>query len=316
MRRDLGLDSPERRIGLSAHDFAQALGAPEVILTRAAKQDGAPTVRSRFVQRVAAIAGEARWKAALVRGEKYVAYARALDEPAQVTPAPRPAPTPPPQARPVQLSVTDIENWLRDPYTIYAKHVLRLFPFDAVDTPPGAADRGTFIHEAIGDFTKTFPDALPADPLRELTRIGEKHFAPLRDYEEARAFWWTRFLRIADWFTGWERERRASLQKIFVEINGRLLIPLGQANFALTARADRIERRADGAYVILDYKTGAPPTSPQVLTGLAPQLTLEAAILRGGGFAKDGLPAGSVAEISYVRLKGGEPAGETKYHRF
>ena len=58
MRRELGLDLPERRIGLSAHDFAQALGAPEVILTRAAKLAGAPTVASRFVQRLAAVAGE------------------------------------------------------------------------------------------------------------------------------------------------------------------------------------------------------------------------------------------------------------------
>ena len=121
---------------------------------------------------------------------------------------PRPQPVPPPEARPSQLSVTDIENWLRDPYTIYAKHVLRLFPLEAIDTPPGAADRGTFIHDAIGEFTKTFADALPANVAHELAALGKKHFASLEDYEEARAFWWTRFLRIADWFEDWERERR------------------------------------------------------------------------------------------------------------
>ena len=64
MRLELGLNLPELRVGLSAHDFAQALGAPEVILTRAAKQAGAPTVRSRFLQRVAAVAGEERWNRA------------------------------------------------------------------------------------------------------------------------------------------------------------------------------------------------------------------------------------------------------------
>jgi hypothetical protein len=58
MRHELGLDLPERRIGLSAHDLAQSLGAREVILTRAAKIAGAPTVASRFVQRLAAVAGE------------------------------------------------------------------------------------------------------------------------------------------------------------------------------------------------------------------------------------------------------------------
>ena len=311
MRLELGLNLPELRVGLSAHDFAQGLGAPEVVLSRAAKQAGAPTVRSRFVQRLAAVAGETRWKQALQRGARYTDYARALDHPAKVSPMPRPQPVPPPDARPSQLSVTDIENWLRDPYTIYAKHVLRLFPLDAIDTPPGAADRGTFIHEAIGEFTKKHADALPADVERALTELGKKHFEPLKDFEEARAFWWTRFLRIAGWFEGWERERRDGASKIFAEMSGKHAIPLGKTEFVLTARADRIERRADGSYALLDYKTGQPPTDAQVRSGLAPQLTLEAAILRAGGFPE--IPAASsVSEIAYVRLKGGDPPGEPK----
>jgi len=314
MRLDLGLNLPELRVGLSAHDFAQALGAPEVVLTRAAKQAGAPTVASRFVQRLAAVAGEKRWNQALARGAIYTNYARALDHPAKVSPTPRPQPVPPPEARPTQLSVTDIENWLRDPYTIYAKHVLRLFPLEAIDTPPGAADRGTFIHEAIGEFTKIFADELPADIAHELTTLGKKHFVQLEDFEEARAFWWTRFQRIADWFGGWDRDRRAGAAKIFAELSGKHSIGLGKAQFLLTARADRIERRADGGYAILDYKTGQPPTEPQVRSGLAPQLTLEAAILRNGGFP--GIAAGSVSEISYVRLKGGDPPGEQKTIKF
>ncbi len=156
MRRALGLDPPERRIGLSAHDFAQGLGAPEVILARAAKLAGAPTVTSRFVQRIAALAGEPRWKEVTERGERYLDYARALDHPAEVKPAKRPEPKPPRAARPSKLSVTAIEDWLRDPYTIYAKFILRLQPLDAVDTPPGARDRGTVIHGAIGDYTAEF----------------------------------------------------------------------------------------------------------------------------------------------------------------
>ena len=161
MRRALGLDPPERRIGLSAHDFAQAFSAPEVILARAAKLAGAPTVTSRFVQRIAALAGKERWEEVIKRGERYLDYARALDEPAEVTPAQRPEPRPPREARPSRLSVTAIEDWLRDPYTIYAKYILRLAPLDAVDTPPGARDRGTVIHGAIGDYTAQFADAVP-----------------------------------------------------------------------------------------------------------------------------------------------------------
>ena len=311
MRLALGLDLPERRVGLAAHDFAQALGAKEVVLTRAVKSNGAPTVASRFLQRIAALAGPQRWKEICQRGAPYLAWAEALDAPpAKPQPVARPQPSPPLEARPNKLSVTDIENWLRDPYTIYAKYVLDLHPLEAVDTPPGAADRGSVIHEAIGNFTRRFAAALPADPEKELIALGRQSFAHLEDYPEANAFWWPRFLRIVAWFTDWERRRRPALASVHAEIRGELKIVLGCTTFSLSARADRIERRRDGAYAILDYKTGQPPTEPQVRTGLAPQLTLEAAILRGGGFAE--IPSGSVAELTYVRLRGGEPAGEIK----
>ncbi len=308
MRRDLGLDPPERRIGLAAHDFAQALGAEEVILARAAKIAGAPTVTSRFVQRIAALAGEARWKEALARGNRYLELARALDHPPAVKSAERPAPKPPLAARPLRLSVTAIEDWLRDPYTIYARYILRLQPLDAVDTPPGARDRGTVIHAAIGDYTKLFAPKPPADPLKELLALGEKHFATLADFPEARAFWWPRFVRIAQWFAQWDSARRDGLASLHAEIRGELKFPVGKREFTLSAIADRIEQRKDGSYAIIDYKTGAARTEKQVRTGLAPQLTLEAAILRGGGFQT--LRPGSVSEIAYVTLKGGEPAGK------
>jgi len=307
MRRDLGLDPPERRIGLSAHDFAQALGAPEIILSRAAKVGGAPTVTSRFVQRIAALAGVDRWQVVLARGHSYVELARALDHPAEVKAATRPEPRPPVEAR-QRLSVTAIEDWLRDPYTIYAKYILRLPVLDAVDTPPGARDRGTVIHGAIGDFTAKFAAGLPADPLKELLALGEKRFEPLNDYEEARAFWWPRFERIAQWFVNWDADRRGAITTLHAEIKGELKFPIGAREFTLSAIADRIELRSDGSYAIIDYKTGAARTEKQVRIGLAPQLTLEAAILRAGTFGN--LGAGSVSEIAYVTLKGGEPPGK------
>ncbi len=309
MRRTLGLDLPERRISLSAHDFAQLLGMKDVVLTHAGKLAGAPTVPSRFLQRLAAVVGERRWNDLLARGRRYLDLAASLDRPARVAPASRPEPKPPRAARPIALSVTEIEHWLRDPYTIYAKHILKLGRLDAVDTPPGAADRGSAIHAAIGAFARRFAESLPADPYGELLALGRVHFAPLEDYPEARAFWWPRFQRICRWFADWEHLRRTGVAAIFAEIHGRIAIPLGERELRLSARADRIERGADGRFAILDFKTGDPPTSKQVRIGIAPQLTLEAAILRGGGFA--GIPAGvSVCELAYVRLKGNDPPGE------
>jgi ATP-dependent helicase/nuclease subunit B len=311
MRHELGLDLPERRIGLSAHDFAQLLGADEVILSHAAKVGGAPSVASRFLHRLEAVAGETRWEAAKAAGAKYIHFANELDRPDKVEPIPQPIPKPPRAARPLKLSVTAIEDWLRDPYTIYAKYILGFAPLDPVDMPLSAADRGSAIHDALGDFTQTWKTALPQDPAAALRQIGQKHFAPLMDRPEAKALWWPRFLRIASWFAGWESERRINVRTIDAEIRGEISIPLDNGRtFYLSARADRIEHRTDRTFAILDYKTGAPPTGKQVRMGLSPQLTLEAAILREGGFANIDSGA-SVSELLYVRLSGNNPPGKS-----
>jgi ATP-dependent helicase/nuclease subunit B len=312
MRHELRLDLPERRIGLSAHDFAQLLGTDDVILTHAAKVGGAPAVASRFLHRLEAVAGEARWDEARSAGEKYVSFAAELDQPDDVQPIEQPAPKPPVATRPLKLSVTAIEDWLRDPYTIYAKHILRLDPLDPVDMPLSAADRGSAIHDALGEFTQKFADALPPHPALVLRGIGEKYFAPLMERPEARALWWPRFQRIAAWFADWELARRDTIETIAAEIRGEIKIPLDNERiFTLSARADRIEQRRDGRFAILDYKTGQPPTGKQVRMGLSPQLTLEAAILREGGF--ENIHAGSsVGELVYVRLSGNNPPGEQR----
>jgi ATP-dependent helicase/nuclease subunit B len=312
MRSMLGLDLPERRVGLSAHDFAQAMGAKEVILARAAKLAGAPTVASRFVQRLAAVAGEPRWAQAIARGERYLDWARALDRPAlPPQPVRRPEPKPPLAARPKSLSVTQIELWLRDPYSIYARHILKLHPLDPVDTPPGARDRGTVVHGAIGDFTKIYKAALPADALAKLLALGQEQFRKIEEFPDAKAFWWPRFQRIARWFTEFETARRPGILQIDAELDGTLEIPLPGSTFTLGARADRIEHRSDGGYAILDYKTGRTATAKEIRSGLAPQLTLEGAILRQGCFGE--IPKGaSIAELMYVSIRGMQPPGEEK----
>jgi ATP-dependent helicase/nuclease subunit B len=312
MRHELGLDLPERRIGLSAHDFAQLLGHDEVILSHSAKVGGAPSVASRFLHRLEAVAGEVRWKAAKAAGQRYVRFAGELDRSDEVERIAQPAPKPPRATRPLKLSVTAIEDWLRDPYTIYAKYILKLAPLDPVDMPLSAADRGSAIHDALGEFTQTFSTTLPENTALTLRGIGEKYFAPLMERPEAKALWWPRFKRIAAWFADWEAVRRRNVNAIDAETRGKISIQLdNERTFVLSARADRIEHRRDGSYAVLDYKTGQPPTGKQVRMGLSPQLTLEAAILREGGF--EGILAGSsVSELVYVRISGNNPPGEQK----
>src|SRR5581483_1373561 len=126
MRAAIGLAPPERRIGQAAHDFVENFGAPRVIVSRAEKRNGAPTVPSRWLQRLTALAGEDAMAPARARGDVHVGLARELDDVPIPRPVRRPRPTPPVAARPRSLSITEIETLVRDPYAIYARRVLRL----------------------------------------------------------------------------------------------------------------------------------------------------------------------------------------------
>ncbi len=312
MRQAFGLPAPERQIGLSAHDFAQAAAAPEVVLTRAERVEGAPTVPSRWLSRLETVLRALGFKdhAERQHEDQWRAWVRALDEPRQVRPVAPPEPRPPLAARPRRLSVTEIETWMRDPYAIYARHILSLRPLDPIAADPGASERGQFIHTALEHFIKEWPDALPADALARLLAHGRTAFGDLLARPEVWAFWWPRFERVADWFVAQEAQRRPQIRPVATEIKGSLAFEGVAEPFWLTAKADRIDRLADGRLAILDYKTGTLPAAKDIAAGLSPQLPLEAAIAAAGGF--NGLTAAVVGQLAFWRLAGGDPAGEER----
>jgi ATP-dependent helicase/nuclease subunit B len=304
MAKRLGLEPPERRTGLAAHDFVQAASAPDVVLSRAARIDGAPSVASRWIKRLEA-AAPAAMATARRRGELHLARARTLDLPGVARPCAPPQPTPPVALRPKTLSVTEIETWMRDPYAIYAKHVLGLAPLDPLDADPGAADRGIFIHRALAEFLDRSRGAWPADAEARLLEAGRRAFRAVEDRPGLHAFWWPRFERIARWFVAHEASRRENASPVAWEARGTLDLD----GFVLRARADRIDRLAGGSLVLIDYKTGRVPRPADVALGYAPQLTLEGAIAQAGGFA--GLAPMPVVALDYWRL-GGRAGGEVK----
>ncbi|HYM31416.1 MAG TPA: double-strand break repair protein AddB [Candidatus Cybelea sp.] len=309
MRQQFGLPSLERRIGLAAHDFQQAAAAANVVFTRAEKIEGTPTVPSRWLLRFKALLDANGLTLMTLRGDALRAWQRRLDRPDRVARGKPPEPRPPVSARPRKLSVTQIETWIRDPYAIYARHVLKLEPLDPLDADPGAAERGTFVHEAMEGFVRAFPDALPADAEAKLHDIARAAFGDALKRPSVRAFWWPRFLDAAAWFIELERERRRrGVRPLLIEDRGQIDFAASGGRFVLTAKADRIDLLPHGKLAILDYKTGAPPSEAQVASGLTPQLPLEAAIAIAGGFR--GIPAAPIGELAYVRLRGGAAPGE------
>ncbi|MGB8363210.1 MAG: double-strand break repair protein AddB [Rhizomicrobium sp.] len=311
MRNTLGLASPERAIGLSAHDFATLAAGPRVILTRSLKAEGSPTVASRWLQRLVQLTKGLGLDERLADGKPYAALATLLEQPAPYAPERRPAPRPPVALRPRSLSVTEIETWLRDPYAIYAKHVLKLAPLEPLDAAIGPLERGTIVHRILELFLRETTEALPADAEQRLLALAERVFAENAIPNAALALWRPRFARAARWFVGMERARRSEIRQSFVELRGQRSFTGPAGEFVLRARADRIDVLKAGGGTIVDYKTGDPPSKKQVEELLSPQLPLEGTILAAGGFESVGKLA--PADLIYIRFGGGADPGEERH---
>lgn len=300
LRVRAGLLLPDRRIGLSAHDWQQAINAPEVLLTRSKRSDEAETVPSRWLNRLTnLLAGLpiARGDAALdemrARGQIWLRHARSIDDSPRAPQATRPAPQPPQAARPTQLSVTEIKRLIRDPYAIYARHVLRLRPLDPLIKEPDALVRGTVFHEVMEQFIGHSAEISKDAFLRFVHDVIEAQVA----WPVARSLWMARLSQVADWFVDVEAKRRtrSTPAELEVRLRAKSELPV----FTLTGVADRIDHAADGTYQIVDYKTGAPPSAKEQ-AHFDKQLLLEAAVIERQG-AGD-LPPGQVSEAVFIGL--------------
>jgi ATP-dependent helicase/nuclease subunit B len=306
MRLKAGLLLPERRIGLSAHDYQQSIAAPQVVITRAIRSDEAETVPSRWLNRLGnllnglpAQGGDTAWSAIIERGDHWLDQARALEAVTRVSPAPRPSPRPPRAARPHALSVTEIKRLIRDPYAIYAKHSLKLRALNPLVQSPDAPVRGIIVHEIMERFIKS----VTADPAN-LTKshLLETALAVLNaeaPWPAARVMWLTRIERFADWFIENEQRRHGYSRPIAFEQAAKGRLDFADLGFTLVGFADRIDRTEDGDILIYDYKTGTPPSAAEQ-KAFDKQLLLEAAMVEQGGFAEVGVA--TVAQAAYIGL--------------
>lgn len=298
IRRALGLPGLARRIGFQAHDLQMALGAGEVLMTRSLRADGAPTVPSRFWQRLLAASGGALADSgvltpsagALLRG------ARALDRPVQAIRIERPAPNPPAASRPRSIRVTEVPQLKADPYSFYARHILKLKPLDPRDPPPTALERGTAVHAIV--------EAAVRDPATDPAELVDRTLARLGDRPELSALWRPRLLRIVS-FARQLMAEEPHWQPIAHELSGEVVV----RGVTLKGRADRIDRGGEGLR-ILDYKTGELPGVGDVVSLAQTQLALLAGMAARGGLA--GLPDLPVVALDYVKLSGGREEGRVR----
>ncbi|WP_448664859.1 double-strand break repair protein AddB [Sphingomonas sp. CJ20] len=268
IRAELGLPGLERRIGLSAHDLASALGAPRVLLTRARRDASAPTIASRFWLRLEALSG------GLERAGELAAWLRAVDDGGTHSPAERPAPAPPVHARPKAISVTEVDRLKADPYAFYARRMLRLMPLDPVDADPSAAWRGTAVHDVLQRWFEQ--DGCAAELLRPR---AEAMLADERTHPMMRALWQPRLMEAIDWIAA---QIAADPARRVIAVETRGVIPFDGVE--LSGTFDRVDRLADGGLAIVDYKTGKPPSLAAVREGFSLQLGLLGLIAERGGF--------------------------------
>ncbi|SMO72157.1 double-strand break repair protein AddB [Paracoccus laeviglucosivorans] len=315
MRLAGGLTLPERQVGLAAHDFQQAVGAGQVILSRAHRDADAETIPSRWLNRLVNLLGGlpaqdgpqalADMRA---RGRHWLEIAALQAQPRHaLAPATRPSPIPPVPAL-AQMSVTEVKTLIRDPYAIYARRVLGLNALDPLRPEPNAADRGNVLHDIMDRFLST----LPADPetpdamQARLLAITDQVLAADVPWPSARLFWRARIANIAERLVTDEAARLTQGRPVVVEDYG--VLPVPGMDFKLRAKPDRLDLLTDGRVQVYDYKSGKPPTDKQI-AHFDKQLPLEAAMVEQGAFSRLGpVP---VAGISYIQL-GGEGRTEER----
>lgn len=279
MRQQIAMGLPDERIGLSAHDFFQLACQPAVCITRAVMDGGAPTVPSRWWQRLAAYLQACGLPEDHLNAPELLTAAAAMDAPAQILPATRPMPVP--RERPARFSPSSLKTLLRNPYAFYAQKILRLHDLPDLMEPPAEREQGEWFHKVFEVFTRDHPATLPSGAAQILDRLAESHMAALALSGMEREFWQQHFINARDQFLTWQDAALSAGRKVVAweeKLSRTLATRHGEV--VLHAQADRIDRDAHGAWVIVDYKRGNAPSKADILSLEEPQLVMEGWLLR------------------------------------
>lgn len=298
MKKDFGFSLPEKNIGILAADLCVFLAEKNVILTRAERIDGVPMKKSRWLLRLETVLNAYKTDIVNLRLEDFVSWINKFNSTSNYAPVSAPAPCPPVEARPHKLSASALDLLISDPYSVFAKYILKLYPLDDLDIPLDQRDYGTLIHGIIEEFNNLYPAKHPHRALDILVSLGKKHFDEAHIDNDLCAFWWPKFISTATAYI--KLDDRTDIVNIINETTGNVEYNIGQKPFIFTAKADRIDVLSDGRINIVDYKTGHIPTKKQVMSGHAVQLLLEGLIAQRGSFYN--LPSREVSQLIYWQL--------------
>ncbi len=308
--RDIGLRPPEWRIGAAGHDFIQAMGMKDVVLTRSRYQEGRPTQASRWLVRMQYLVPGIEKDADMDKDDLL-----STESPPPLAPMARPGPSPRAELRPKSFYVSHIEQLIRDPYRYYVRHILQVRPRPPLDEEPDHRLFGQIIHSVLARFVHSYPTVVPDDAIAILMTMTQEELRVLNGPGLVDIWQW-RMRAIFKAFLIWQRERQENgITTEATEVKGqychRRENPTGGADknadiaWCLKARADRIDDHPDQGRSIIDYKTGTAPEKDDVLSGLYPQLMLEGIIATYGeynGGQCDKLPKRPLSGLYYLKL--------------
>ena len=280
MRHLIGLPSPEADIGTQSMDFAHCFCASEVYLTRSLKADGSQTIPSRFISRLEAVLSGANinWQI-----QKPI-IARLIDCPTTYEKTERPSPVPSKELRPTKLSVTNIKRLVTNPYGIYARYILRLFPLNELEQFSDRSMYGTALHKAFEKIIKENGSNFDYNMLLDEIELQLKE---LNMTESTLNLYRPRLKKVAQFVVEQQRLKAPHIQQTFCETEGQFTFPLEDGTpFTLTAKADRIDFYKNKSIEIIDYKTGSVPSIADIHRGYEPQLPLEGLIAMQNGFSE------------------------------
>ncbi len=279
MQITLGLDKRQINFDKALYDFYMNIQNRQVLITRAKKQGtNKLTLPSPFILNLKHILGKDL--ETIVAKPVFDQYEPILQEISAKS-----------ESLPDTLYATDIETLIRSPYNFYAKKILKLRKIDEIDERPNLAEFGNFFHLVVEQYTKHY-NSQNVNKSLQVISIAESILADSTIPDYSKKLWKIKITALADELIKFDEDRRESAIKIYSEIEGHTTLNIKGKNITLKAIADRVELDHDGTLAIIDFKTGSVPTKKDVLSGLSPQLLIEAIIACEGGF-----PLGS--ELSY-----------------